>query len=88
MKKWKIIRLVTLVILVCFIILVGYMMISSLLAGNFYSDFWGVTVFYWYERFMMAMALYLYFLWLPLLLDLILFIISLVKIKRYYKNNK
>ena len=38
MKKWKIIRNITLALLVCFIIFAGYIIINGFLAGNYYND--------------------------------------------------
>ena len=86
MKKWKIIRTITLIILICFIIFAGCLLINAFLKGNFYSDVFGVTIFYWYKHFFVAMGLYLYILGIPLLVDLIIFIISTIKIKNIIKN--
>ena len=84
MKKWKIVRTITLIILLCFIIFAGYIIIGNLLEGNYYNDIFGTTTFYWYERAWMIMMLYLYILWIPLLVDVIIFIISIIKIKNKY----
>ena len=84
MKKWKIVRTITLIILLCFIIFAGYIIIGNLLERNYYNDIFGATTFYWYERAWMIMMLYLYILWIPLLVDVIIFIISIIKIKNKY----
>ena len=85
MKKWKIVRTITLIILLCFIIFAGYIIIGNLLEGNYYNDIFGATTFYWYERAWMIMMLYLYILWIPLLVDVIIFIISIIKIRNKYR---
>ena len=46
MKKWKIIRNITLALLVCFIIFAGYIIMNGFLAGNYYNDIFGATTFY------------------------------------------
>ena len=86
MKKWKVIRIITLIILICFIIFAGYIIIGNLLEGNYYNDILGCTTFYWYERAWMLMMLYLDILGIPLLIDVAIFILSVLKIKKLSKK--
>ena len=85
-KKWKIIRIITLIILICLIIFAGYIIISNLLEGNYYSDILGCTTFHWYKRAFVLIMLYLYILGIPLLIDLAIFIFSVLKNKEIIKE--
>ena len=86
MKKWKIIRNITLAILVCFIIFAGYIIINGFLAGNYYNDIFGVTIFYWFQHVWVVLCLYLYVFGIPLLIDVIILIISIIRLKKLSKN--
>ncbi len=86
MKKWKIIRNITLALLVCFIIFAGYIIINGFLAGNYYNDIFGVTIFYWFQHVWVVLCLYLYVFGIPLLIDVIILIISIIRLKKLSKN--
>ena len=86
MKKWKIIRNITLAILVCFIIFAGYIIINGFLVGNYYDDIFGVTIFYWFQHVWVSLCLYLYVFGIPLLIDVIILIISIIRLKKLSKN--
>ena len=86
MKKWKIIRNITLALLVCFIIFAGYIIINGFLAGNYYDDIFGVTIFYWFQHVWVVLCLYLYVFGIPLLIDVIILIISIIRLKKLSKN--
>ena len=86
MKKWKIIRNITLALLVCFMIFAGYIIINGFLAGNYYDDIFGVTIFYWFQHVWVVLCLYLYVFGIPLLIDVIILIISIIRLKKLSKN--
>ena len=86
MKKWKIIRNITLALLVCFMIFAGYIIINGFLAGNYYDEIFGVTIFYWFQHVWVVLCLYLYVFGIPLLIDIIILIISIIKIKKLSKS--
>lgn len=85
MKKWKVIKVITLIVVIIFLIFIGSMVINEFLYGNYYVDYLGCTTFYWYERVSIKIELSLYIFGIPLLIDLIVFIISIMKIKKYRK---
>lgn len=82
MKKLKKIRNITLVLLILVIIFVIYIAGNEFLKGNYYSDYLGNTVFFWYERFYIKIAIYLYYYIIPLLIDIGLLVVSSIKIKK------
>ena len=86
MKKWKIIRNITLALLVCFMIFAGYIIINGFLAGNYYDEIFGVTIFYWFQHVWVVLCLYLYVFGIPLLIDVIILIISIIRLKKLSKN--
>lgn len=86
MKKWKIIRNITLALLICFMIFAGYMIIKGFLMGNYYDDIFGVTIFYWFQHVWVGLCLYLYVFGIPLLIDVIILIISIIRIKKLSKS--
>lgn len=86
MKKWKIIRNITLALLVCFMIFAGYIIINGFLAGNYYDDIFGVTIFYWFQHVWVFLCLYLYVFGIPLLIDFIILMISIIRIKKLSKS--
>ena len=81
MKKWKIIRLITLTVFICCIMYIAYIGIKQFLAGNYYTDSMGVMVYYWYDRFEFEMLYICATYWIPVLFDIMLFIVSIVRIK-------
>ena len=85
MKIWKIIRAITVIVLICFIGYITYRGIIHFLAGNYYSDSIGIITYYWYERFEVELALYCYAFGIPFLIDVVLLIISIIKIKKFNK---
>ena len=86
MKKWKIIRNITLALLVCFMIFAGYIIINGFLAGNYYDEIFGVTIFYWFQHVWVVLCLYLYVFGIPLLIDIIIVIISIIRLKKLSKS--
>lgn len=86
MKKFKIIRNVTLGLLIIFALVLGYEGVLQFLDGNYYSDILGITVFYWYERFFIELEFYLYIFGIPVIIDCAVCIYSIVKIKKF--NNE
>ena len=86
MKKWKITRNITLALLICFILFAGYIIIHGFLAGNYYNDIFGVTIFYWFQHVWVALCFYLYIFGIPLLIDVVILIISIIRIKKLSKS--
>ena len=83
MKKWKIIFKITLAILIIFIIIAIIHAISVYSSDVTYPySALGTDVHNWFDAFMIDIAFYLYIFGMPLIIDIILFIISIIKIKK------
>lgn len=82
MKKWKIIRIITLALLICFLLFIGYIALINFLDGNYYNDSLGHTTYYWYDRAALIIKLFVYALGVPLIVDTVLLAISIIKISK------
>ena len=80
MKKWKIIKYVTLSILILFLIYILWLL-GICINDSYPYDILGATVDNWFEAFFMNVGLRLYIGAIPLLLVIILFIVSIKKTK-------
>lgn len=85
-KKLKMIRNITLGLLICFALFLMCVGILQFLDGNYYSDNMGVTVFYWYDRFLIELGFYLYMFGIPVIIDGIICVYSIIKIKKISKD--
>lgn len=81
-KIWKIIRVITIVILVLFVI---WMIIDSINCMNmkYPHPMLGIDAYKWTDQFGVDMAFTLYIFGIPLIIDVVLLIVSCVKIKKY-----
>ena len=86
MKKWKIIRSITGLIILLFLLLIIFLLISNYFKDVTYPyPMLGLEVFNWFDAFIVELSLYFYIFGIPLLIDIILFIVSIVKLN---KNDK
>ena len=81
-KIWKIIRGITIGVLVLFFI---WMIIDSISCMNmkYPHPMLGIDAYKWTDQFLVDMAFTLYIFGIPLLIDIVLLVISIVKIKKY-----
>ena len=86
MKNWKMVRNITLIILIFFLVFIGKIAIEEFLGGNYYCDYMGITIFYWYDRFLFTAGIYFFLGGIPLIIDIIFLILSIIKIKRLKKE--
>ena len=80
MKKWKIIKYVTLSILILFLIYILWLL-GICINDSYPSEFLGATVHNWFEAFIINLVFKLIVYSIPLLLVIILFIVSIKKTK-------
>lgn len=81
MKIWKIIRVIAVIMLICFAGYVAYRGIIQFLDGNYYSDSMGITVYYWYERFSIELIFICLKYFIPVFFDIMLLIASIARTK-------
>lgn len=81
MKKWKIIKTITFIILIIYIIYIAYISIMQFIDGNYYSDSMGVTVYYWYDRFLIELLFIGVKCFIPIFFDIMFFIASIIRMK-------
>lgn len=87
MKKWKIVKRITIGVIIVFIVMVGINAISCYMYdGTYPYPALGIDVHNWYEQFYLNMAFMLYIWIIPLVIDILLLIISIVKTRKL-KNN-
>lgn len=87
MKKWKVIKRITIGVVIVFITIVGINATSCYMYdGPYPYPALGIDVHNWYEQFYINMTFMLYIWSIPLIIDVILLIISIIKI-RNLKNN-
>ena len=86
-KKWKNIFKVTLSIFIIFIWIVVFIAISSYTEKvNYPYPALGIDINNWFEKFCLTMGFTLYVIGIPLIINIVLLIISAIKIKK--KENK
>lgn len=83
MKKWKIIRIITIIVPILFIIELLFDLILCI-NMKYPHDALGIDVYNWFDQFTIDFAFIIVTWIIPLLISLIFFIISTKKIK---KNN-
>ncbi len=87
MKKWKIIFIITLLILITFLIFTIYKLVICYTADIHYPHpMLGIDAYNWLDVFCVNIALYLYMFFLPLSITSILFITSIIKMRKYKKR--
>ena len=85
MKKWNIIRNITVSLLVLFVI---YLIIDVICCINMESPqpMLGIDAYSWIDQFRTDLLFILYLFGIPLIIDIVLLVISIVKLKN--KNEK
>ena len=87
MKKWKTIRTITTLIIIIFIVIVLWNLISSYTAKVTYPyPALGIDINNWLDRFCLNMGFILYIGGIPIIIDIVLMIISIIKIKKVEKR--
>ena len=87
MKKWKLIRAITTVILIIFIVIVLWNFISDYTAKVKYPyPALGIDINNWFDRFCMNLGFLLYIGGIPMIIDIVFMIISIIKIKNLKKE--
>ena len=87
MKKWKIIKRISMGMIIVFIAIVIMNAISCYMYNGTYPyPALGIDVHNWYEQFYLNIIFMLYIWGIPLVIDILLLIISIIKIKKL-KNN-
>lgn len=87
MKKWKVIKIISIVLIsICvFFTLFGPIRVLLSTDIHFPTDFWGVTVHTKADYAIMTLGLTVYVFGLPLLAGMVLFIVSVFKLRKYKK---
>ena len=86
MKKWKRICIITIFIFVIFIGVVLWNLISAYTAKVSYPyPALGIDINNWFDMFSLRMAFVIYIFGIPMIADIVLFIISIIKIKKTKK---
>ncbi len=82
MKKWKIIRGITIGILILFFIRI---IVDIIICMNmkYPHPMLGIDAYKWTDQFAVDMVFAFYIFGIPLIIDIVLLIISIVKIKKY-----
>lgn len=87
MKKWKTIRTITTLIIIIFIVIVLWNLISAYTAKVTYPyPALGIDINNWLDRFCLNMGFILYIGGIPIIIDIVLMIISIIKIKKMEKR--
>lgn len=87
MKKWKTIRTITTLIIIIFIVIVLWNLISAYTAKVTYPyPALGIDINNWLDRFCLNMGFILYIGGIPIIIDIVLMIISIIKIKKVEKR--
>ena len=88
MKKWKVLKIIGITIMIICVVLCSIGPVSILLSDNVYfpMDFLGVTLWSKAECIKVLLGLYLYLFGIPFLIGLITFVLSCLKIKNLKKN--
>ena len=88
MKKWKLIRCLTIIFFIILFFYIFFVAYSSYQSNAVYPhENLGITVFNWVEDFEMELAFIIYVLWIPIVINFILMLISIFKIKHYKSNH-
>lgn len=81
MKKWKTIKFITLIVLVVFIMYLAYDAIKCI-NMNYPHPTLGIDAYTWLDQFIVDLTFIFIIYGIPLIIDTIIFIISLIKIKK------
>lgn len=81
MKKWKIIKIITIVVLIMFLI---HLVVDAVLCMNmtYPHPMLGIDAYKWTDQFAIDIAFILVFWSIPLIIDIILLVISFIKTKK------
>lgn len=81
MKKWKIIRIITIAIIILFI---AYVIIDAIVCMNmvYPHPMLGIDAYNWLDQFKVDLAFMMIIWGIPLLIDIALLIVSVLKIKK------
>lgn len=83
MKKWRIINKISLIGIISFIVfLIAHLVEAVSYHGDYPYPALGIDIHNWVDRFFLNTCFYLYIFGLPALVSVVLFIISLYKLKR------
>lgn len=86
-KKWKIILIISSIILIICILMAISDAISCYTRDIQYPyPALGIDVSHWYEQFFIDIVLALYIIGIPLIIDIVLLIIAIIKLKRKDKK--
>ncbi len=85
MKKWKIVKFVTLIVVIIFIIYLVFDAIACM-NMNYPHSMLGIDANTWLDQFVVDLAVIFATFGIPLIIDTVLFIIAMRKIKKF-KNN-
>ena len=82
-KKWKIILIISSIILIICILVAIFDAISCYTRDIQYPyPALGIDVFHWYEQFRINMVFFLYIMGIPLIIDISLLILAIIKLKK------
>ena len=89
MKKWKLIRKITGIIILLFLLLIAFLLIKNYFNNVSYPrPMNGIDAYNWFDAFIIETTISFYLLGIPLLIDVLIFIVSIFKLKDDYKNKK
>lgn len=85
MKKWKIVKNIALIILIAFM---AYLVWDAILCTQmeYPHPMLGIDAFVWTDQFMMDLAFIIPIFGIPIVIDIAVLIMSIIKLKKY-KNN-
>ena len=82
-KKWKIILIVTSIILIiCVLRIIIDAIYCYTLDIKYPYPTLGIDIHNWYEQFRLDMVFFFYIMGIPLIVDIILLIVSIIKLKK------
>ncbi len=82
-KKWKIILIVTSIILIiCVLRIIIDAIYCYTLDIKYPYPALGIDIHNWYEQFRLDMVFFFYIMGIPLIVDIILLIVSIIKLKK------
>ena len=86
MKKWRIICNITGIIILLFLLIIIYLFVSNYFSNATYPyPMMGLDVYNWFDAFVLETSVLFYVLGIPLFIDIVLFIISIIKTREKTK---
>ncbi len=86
-RLWKLVCIITSTILILFISIVLWNLISAYMAKVTYPyPALGIDIYNWFDRFLLNTAFVIYIFGIPVIIDIVIMIISIVKIKKSKKE--